>query len=407
MPYGMNILIQEVKMKKKQSQKLKRIVSGLLSLTMITSLSAVLPANADVASKQEAYPYAVFAADELGGITLNVDGLTVNGNACTNGVYSTTAKYANINGTITENEALVVDEVVTDDESTTDAQDSSNPFDENDTKYIKDPISGGLIDFSHLAATSSAYLFDTSGFKMWAASTFLDYPNYSEDDIDNLAGWAGDLQSMIQTDLLIYYDYTYGDDWIGDHYFSRETLNKYSSDYYETLVFNLLECKKQDDYKPSTHILLDGYRIRNTLFGKSDQLADIDAVNLFVNCYRPDNKTTICDCLNDYYAIKDDSRFCKLRFDVFIGNVFSMDEDFSYQSKEWEYQKSYWDYNITREEYKKALCDLFTDYVYKYTKENTPDGKKWTLYKNAPVTDEVSMGAAKAFSEYIISNWSW
>ncbi|SDA25165.1 hypothetical protein SAMN02910447_02566 [Ruminococcus sp. YE71] len=29
----------------KQSKKLKRIVSGLLSLTMITNMSAVLPAN--------------------------------------------------------------------------------------------------------------------------------------------------------------------------------------------------------------------------------------------------------------------------------------------------------------------------------------------------------------------------
>ncbi|SFD42703.1 hypothetical protein SAMN02910406_03862, partial [Ruminococcus albus] len=128
-------------MKQKRSEKLKRIVSGLLSLSMITSVSAVLPANADAVSKQEAYPYAVFAADELGGITLNVDGLTVNGNACTNGVYSTTAKYANINGTISENEALVVDEVVTDDETTTDAQDSTKPFDvSRDMIYIHNKL---------------------------------------------------------------------------------------------------------------------------------------------------------------------------------------------------------------------------------------------------------------------------
>lgn len=32
---------------------------------------------------------------------------------------------------------------------------------------------------------------------------------------------------------------------------------------------------------------------------------------------------------------------------------------------------------------------MFTDYVYKYTKEYTPDDKKWTLYKSAPVTDEL------------------
>ena len=39
-------------MRNKQSQKLKRIVSGLLSLSMITSMSAVLPANAEEESAQ-------------------------------------------------------------------------------------------------------------------------------------------------------------------------------------------------------------------------------------------------------------------------------------------------------------------------------------------------------------------
>lgn len=281
--------------------------------------------------------------------------------------------------------------------------------DKNDTKYIKDPISGSLIDFSHLAATFSAYLFDTNGLKMWLASHYptSKYPNYSEDDIDNLAGWAGDLQSMIQADLLIYYDYSYGDEWIGDHYFSRETLANYSSDDFKFFVYSLLENKKQDDYNKSTHIILDDYRIRNTFFTIPDQLADVDAVNLFVNCYRPKNNTTISDCLNEYYMIKDNTRFCSMRFDVFIQNVFSMDEDFSLTSQYWDYQNAYWDREISRDEYKSKICAMFTDYVYKYTKEYTPDDKKWTLYKNAPVTDEVSQGAARAFSEYIINNWSW
>ena len=112
----------------KRSKNLKRIVSGMLSPAMITSMSAVLPASADETSKQEAYPFAVFAADELGGITLDLDYLTVNGNACTNGVYSKTAKTANINGTISENE-FIADETVTDDENTTDAQDGAKTFD--------------------------------------------------------------------------------------------------------------------------------------------------------------------------------------------------------------------------------------------------------------------------------------
>lgn len=40
-------------------------------------------------------------------------------------------------------------------------------------------------------------------------------------------------------------------------------------------------------------------------------------------------------------------------------------------------------------------------------KEDMADIIDSNFYKNAPVTKEVSMGAAKAFSEYIISNWSW
>jgi uncharacterized protein YegL len=129
-------------MDQKRSKNLKRVVSGLLSLAMITtSMSAVLPASADEASKQEAYPFAIFAADEKGGIKLDLNYLTVNGNACTNGVYSTTAKYPNVNGTILENEALVVDEIVTDDENTTDAQDSARAFDvSRDMIYIHNKL---------------------------------------------------------------------------------------------------------------------------------------------------------------------------------------------------------------------------------------------------------------------------
>lgn len=127
-------------MKQKRTQRLKRVVSGLLSLTMITSMSAVIPANAEEEGKQAAYPYTVFAADENGGITLNLDYLTVNGNGATNGVYSTTAMYPNINGTISENE-FVIDEIVSDDENTTDSQDTDKPFDvSRDMIYIHNKL---------------------------------------------------------------------------------------------------------------------------------------------------------------------------------------------------------------------------------------------------------------------------
>ena len=103
-------------------------------------MSAVIPANAEEEGKQAAYPYTVFAADENGGITLNLDYLTVNGNGVTNGVYSTTAMYPNINGTISENE-FVVDEIVSDDENTTDSQDADKPFDvSRDMIYIHNKL---------------------------------------------------------------------------------------------------------------------------------------------------------------------------------------------------------------------------------------------------------------------------
>ena len=58
-----------------------------------------MPASAEETAK---YPYAVFAADEDAGITVNTDSFTLNGNAYTNGVFSTTAQYPNINGTVTD-----------------------------------------------------------------------------------------------------------------------------------------------------------------------------------------------------------------------------------------------------------------------------------------------------------------
>lgn len=277
----------------------------------------------------------------------------------------------------------------------------------SDVKYFKDPITGNLIDFSHLSATFSAYLYDTNGFKMAIGSWWKGIPNYTEDDIDNLAGWVGDLQSMVQQDLLIYYDYSMGEEWIGDHYFEESVLNLYTSEYYKELVLKLLADTPQKDDNFNTYILLDGKRIKNSSFKIPDQLADIDAVNLFVNCYRPKDKTTFADCVDRYYSKIGDSRFCEIRYDVFIDNVFSMEEDYTYDSEYFNIRSKFWDGEISSEEFKTSIINLFYEYTLKYTMENAPDGKKWTLYRSAPVTDEVAEGTAKAFAEYIVSNWSW
>ena len=89
--------------KPKTKSRLKRTLSGALALAMTASLAAVMPAAAEKTAK---YPYAIFAADEAAGISVNTDSFTLNGNAYTNGMFSTTAQYPNINGTVTDHDDI-------------------------------------------------------------------------------------------------------------------------------------------------------------------------------------------------------------------------------------------------------------------------------------------------------------
>lgn len=107
-------------MKKMQfKERFKRVLSGTIALTMTTSFLVSLPASADELPK---YPYAVFAQDSKAGVTVSSDGFTLNGNAYTNGKFSTSTIYSNVNGVITEFDDLQ-------DNETTDGEDFS--FDVN------------------------------------------------------------------------------------------------------------------------------------------------------------------------------------------------------------------------------------------------------------------------------------
>ena len=105
--------------KPKTKSRLKRTLSGALALAMTASLAAVMPAAAEETAK---YPYAIFAADEAAGISVNTDSFTLNGNAYTNGVFSTTAQYPNINGTVTD-----IDDIT--DEDNTEGEETEDVFD--------------------------------------------------------------------------------------------------------------------------------------------------------------------------------------------------------------------------------------------------------------------------------------
>ena len=86
---------------------------------MTFSITSVMPAVAEEAAK---YPYAVFAADEAAGIAVNTDSFTLNGNIYTNGVFSTTAQYPNINGTVTDYDDI---------EDNTEGEETEDVFDVN------------------------------------------------------------------------------------------------------------------------------------------------------------------------------------------------------------------------------------------------------------------------------------
>lgn len=87
----------------------KRTISSILAVAMTFSITSVMPAAAEEAAK---YPYAVFAADESAGIAVNTDNFTLNGSAYTNGVFSATAQYPNINGTVTDADDIAIDDTV-------------------------------------------------------------------------------------------------------------------------------------------------------------------------------------------------------------------------------------------------------------------------------------------------------
>ena len=107
--------------KQKTKSRLKRTLSGVLALAMTASVTAVMPAAAEETAK---YPYAVFAADNDAGITINTDNFTLNGSAYTKGVFGATAQYPNINGTVTD-----IDDIT--DEDNTEGEETEDVFDVN------------------------------------------------------------------------------------------------------------------------------------------------------------------------------------------------------------------------------------------------------------------------------------
>lgn len=94
-------------MKRKRKSRLKRTISGILALTMITSITNVMPVSAEDAISP--YPYTLFAGSTKdGAISSTAVNFCVNGNVATNGTIISNGNL-NINGTKTEraNESMI------------------------------------------------------------------------------------------------------------------------------------------------------------------------------------------------------------------------------------------------------------------------------------------------------------
>ena len=78
------ITIRSTIMKIRTSKRIKRVLSGMLSLVMTASLASAFPSVA--AQEADKYPYVLFASNNKeGAITVNAQSFNVNGNIATNG----------------------------------------------------------------------------------------------------------------------------------------------------------------------------------------------------------------------------------------------------------------------------------------------------------------------------------
>lgn len=79
----------------------KKVVSSVLSFSVMLSAVSALPVAAAEYNENK-YEYTLFAEGDSSSIQLNASNFTINGSIGTNGVFSTTAMYPNVNGKIVE-----------------------------------------------------------------------------------------------------------------------------------------------------------------------------------------------------------------------------------------------------------------------------------------------------------------
>lgn len=155
----------------------------------------------------------------------------------------------------------------------------TNFFD--DRVNMTDPKTGKKIDFTHMAATLNANIYNSKGIKAKLVG---------EDNINNLAGWAGDLQTFIK---------------------DAQINTNYSNNYKKIYKYTLKVLGSNS--KPST-------------FNMADLLADVDAVNIATNSAK---NTSIVDTIQNYYSSDDQLSY---RYTNFVKNLTGETNESSFES---------------------------------------------------------------------------
>ena len=198
---------------------------------------------------------------------------------------------------------------------------------------IKDPVTGKNIDFHHLIATLNGLVYDTK-----FSDTYKSL--IGEGIIDDLAGWAGDLQQMIITDM---YD----------------KKNK------KFIVSNYDEAKEQ---------ALSFLGSSSSAFSLDDFYADVDAIGIKRSIK---NNKTLNEIVNSYYSDIVDQ---ETRLEIMEG-------------------VAVYNYYISLEQ----LSNYSYTYTLKYYLEGLFIKIEWPLLKgiDGRIPEYISLGVADAFKEFV------
>ncbi len=140
-----------------------------------------------------------------------------------------------------------------------------------ETKYIAANPQGGKVDLYHMAATMSAYFYETDALdgKLTQIKRMLGYQFMPEAYLNDMAGWAGDLQTLM-----------------------NEVDN--SSEPHGT-------------YEEFRHVFQSKLAVDGTCFSLEDMYADVDAYNVYVLS----ESRTLAQAFSDYYETGYRKRFTR------------------------------------------------------------------------------------------------